>query len=71
MKKYLKTLLPYRWIIVLLFVVLFESLVINFWILGMSDNAALLFTILNIPGWIFVDIVCGIGRVSPLFEKIK
>lgn len=69
MKKYLKTLLPYRWIIVLLFVVLFESLVINFWILGLSDNAALLLTILNIPFWIVVDIVCGIGRVSPLLKK--
>jgi len=55
----------------LLFVVLFESLVINLWILGMSDRSALLFTILNLPGWIFVDIVCGVGRVSPLFEKIK
>lgn len=55
----------------LLFIGLFQTLIWDLWLLGMSNHDTLLFTILNIPFWVFVDIVCGIGRVSPLFEKIK
>lgn len=70
MKKYLKTLLPYRWIWISVFILLWLPFVLY---LGPSldpDYGTFISFVISIVYTILIDLTKGIARKSPLFEKL-
>jgi len=59
MKNYLNSLLPYRWIIILTFILLTEGIITQ-----LPNNLFIPATIINIIHWIIIDITFGLGRIS-------
>jgi hypothetical protein len=69
MRNYIKSLLPYRWIILLVFLVLSQSLFLCFNALGFPLNDTIIFSIVSPFFWIAIDLLFGLGRVSPLSNR--
>lgn len=69
MKNYFKSLLPYRWIILLVFIVLSQLLFLNFNALGFPTEDTIVLSIISPFFWIAIDLLFGLGRKSPLSDK--